>query len=111
MFAEGPKPSSLTKANRFYSHLQMKKQRSGAGSGEREKMLSLTSRPELHVHDFQLSKGECREENRRGEAESAHVGKIHYEPDRPLVSAGRCHRTVDEEQAKPFTVSGKNPGR
>lgn len=65
--------------------MQMKKKRE-RGEKRREekesrkwrKVLSLTGRPGLHIHDFQFNSEEVEGINWRGEIESVHVGKIHY---------------------------------
>lgn len=83
MFAEGPKHSSLARVNRLSAHLQMKKKRKRREEKESRKwgkVLSLTGRPGLHIHDFQFNSEEVEGINWRGEIESVHVGKIHYEP-------------------------------
>lgn len=66
MFAEGPRHSCLARVNRLYAHLQMKKKRREE-SRKWRKVLSLTERPGLHIHDFQLNSEEVEGINWRGE--------------------------------------------
>lgn len=63
--------------------MQMKKKEKEERREEKEsrkwrKVLSLTGRPGLHIHDFQFNSEEVEGINWRGEIESVHVGKIHY---------------------------------
>lgn len=57
---------------------EKKRERAEKESRKWRKVLSLTGRPGLHIHDFQFNSEEVEGINWRGEIEYVHVGKIHY---------------------------------